>query len=163
MLISFSGLDGSGKSTLISYIKTVLEENGYSVVILTMYYHISAYAWLRWIRNNFVIYAGVGDYENDNSVKEDRITGKKERNHRDPKIGVQDKFKWYQKIIYSIFRNAIVRRVVILIDLASLVSFRFYYGRIKNYIIITDRYLYDTLASGTRYSNISRRQSRNSF
>lgn len=51
MLITFSGLDGAGKSTLIARLRTALEAQGRRVRVLTMYDHVGLYAWIRLVRD----------------------------------------------------------------------------------------------------------------
>ena len=51
MLITFSGLDGAGKSTLIYDLKTSLEKKGRRVEVLNMYDHVGLYAFMRFVRN----------------------------------------------------------------------------------------------------------------
>lgn len=51
MLVTFSGLDGAGKSTLIRRLTQALEKGGRKVTVLTMYDHVGVYAWLRMARD----------------------------------------------------------------------------------------------------------------
>lgn len=52
MLITFSGLDGAGKTTLIAQLAHALEASGRSVTRLTMYDDIGLYSVVRRIRGN---------------------------------------------------------------------------------------------------------------
>src|SRR5262249_18307608 len=51
MLITFSGLDGAGKSTLIERLKLVLEKRNRQVTIFHMNDHVGLYAYLRSMRD----------------------------------------------------------------------------------------------------------------
>src|SRR2546422_8557850 len=51
MLITFSGLDGAGKSTLIASLKAALEERKRPVTVLHMHRDIGLYAWVWFIRD----------------------------------------------------------------------------------------------------------------
>lgn len=50
-LVTFSGLDGAGKSTLIADLATHLRERGHRVGVLTMYDDVSLYSHLRRVRD----------------------------------------------------------------------------------------------------------------
>src|SRR5688500_16859550 len=47
MLITFSGLDGSGKSTLVEYLKESLEQENRKVAVSHMNYDVGLYSLLR--------------------------------------------------------------------------------------------------------------------
>ena len=51
MVISFSGLDGSGKSSLIAGVKTALEQERQSVTVLHLNEQIGVYAFLQRVRD----------------------------------------------------------------------------------------------------------------
>ena len=51
MLITFSGLDGAGKSTLIEWLKTALEEQDRQVAIFHLNDHVGLYAYARFVRD----------------------------------------------------------------------------------------------------------------
>jgi len=152
MLISFSGLDGAGKSTLISHLTVSLEKKGYRVVILTMYDHISFYAFLRMMRNKFFTIIGrkhSENLENISSASEDWnnwLPDSKGRKPRDPKIGTGDKKTIFQRLLYGFFRSSIVRRFILFFDVLMLLILRFFHEVFHGRVLITDRYIYDTLA-----------------
>jgi thymidylate kinase len=50
-VITFSGLDGAGKSTVINALKEKLEQDGLSVKVFTMYHDLSLYAHVRLFRD----------------------------------------------------------------------------------------------------------------
>lgn len=51
MLITLSGLDGAGKSTLIEWLRAALEKNGHPVTVLHMNDDVGVYAYLRRLRD----------------------------------------------------------------------------------------------------------------
>src|SRR2546421_11979710 len=51
MLITFSGLDGAGKSTLVRWLQQTLEGQNRRVVVFHMNDHVGVYAYLRRLRN----------------------------------------------------------------------------------------------------------------
>src|SRR5207302_10650652 len=51
MLITFSGLDGAGKSTLVRWLQQTLERQHRRVVVFHMNDHVGVYAYLRRLRN----------------------------------------------------------------------------------------------------------------
>src|SRR5205823_11253430 len=51
MLITFSGLDGAGKSTLVRWLQQTLEREHRRVVVFHMNDHVGVYAYLRRLRN----------------------------------------------------------------------------------------------------------------
>ena len=54
MLITFSGLDGSGKSTLVDYLKESLEKDNRKVAVSHMNYDIGLYSALRLLKKKVV-------------------------------------------------------------------------------------------------------------
>jgi thymidylate kinase len=137
MLITFSGLDGAGKSTLIEGLKAFLEEQNHSVTVLTMYNHVGVYAiirlirdWLKkaakrrkqWIRNR-------GNLNNP-----ERLRAKDVKQGRD------------MSLILYLLRSNTVKRWVYVMDLFILLLHRLYLEHVKKQILILDRYFYDSLA-----------------
>lgn len=57
-VITFSGLDGSGKTTVINSLKVEMESEGLVVKTPTMYDNLSFYATLRFIRDGFKKFFG---------------------------------------------------------------------------------------------------------
>ncbi len=54
MLITFSGLDGAGKSTLIAWLKQQLERDHRRVVVFHLPDHVGVYAALRYLRDRLL-------------------------------------------------------------------------------------------------------------
>jgi len=153
MLVSFSGLDGSGKSTLIEWLTATMKEKNYRVTALTMYYDLSFYALIRAIRDHVKKWVGIKEVPKEraearSAVLTDPILLRKKSkaNLHDPKIGTSDKKGIISRIIYGIVRSVAVKRLALFLDLFVLCTVRFYVEFIKKRILITDRYLYDSLA-----------------
>lgn len=132
MLITFSGLDGAGKTTLINWLRCVLEEKKHAVVVLTMYDHLSLYALVRKVRDlttSAIRRLGPGWRRAKELPVSDGLESK----------GVINKF------LYGVARSNSGRQIALFFDLLILILCRFYYEGMRKNILITDRYLYDTL------------------
>lgn len=122
-VISFSGLDGSGKTTLITRVQNRLEDEGYSVVMLTIYDHASFYAVIRRIRDYFL----------ENNKK-----------HKDEPIEKNIEVKRTKSYIYKIIRSKSLKRILFFLDIITLIFIKILYiGRKK--VLLMDRYFYDSL------------------
>ncbi|HUG56104.1 MAG TPA: hypothetical protein VMJ92_03425 [Candidatus Limnocylindrales bacterium] len=119
LLITFSGLDGAGKSTLIAELAADLRARGQRVRVLTMYDDVSIYALVRAIRDRVRSRAG-GD------------RGRATAGGTGP--------------LYAMARSAAARRLAFAGDLVSLFARRLYHQVLRGETLILDRYLYDTLA-----------------
>lgn len=141
MMITFSGLDGAGKSTLIRDLRSFLENQNQRTVILTMYDDITFYSFIRKIRDSlkkkFKLPMG-------NDLPDPRSLPPSEMN--DPKTNVSDKTGRITKIIYTIFRSRLARSLCLFMDLLVLLLYRFYEEIFHSRVLITDRYFYDSLA-----------------
>lgn len=146
MLISFSGLDGAGKSTLIEGLKRALEKRGYRVIALRMYDHIVFYSFLRNLRDGMKKILGANKRNGVAPAPRDYSLVRPSANLRDPKIGVEDKNGFLLRCLYRIVRSQFMKRIVLFLDLISLVLRRFYEEKLRKRILIVDRYLYDFLA-----------------
>lgn len=135
MLITFSGLDGAGKTTLIHGLKAAVEKKGCSVTVLTMYDDIALYSFLRSIRNRIKGVKGAG-------VHAEGITLSGQ-----PQAMVdKNNSSWLVRLIYGVARSPFVRRCVYFFDLLILLAVRFHEEKIKKNVLILDRYFYDSLA-----------------
>ena len=123
-LITFSGLDGSGKTTIIKQILLRLNTKEKVCVSYTVYFDISIYAILRKIRNRI-------KYDNGDNKKPVQNS-----------IGQQNKLL---KVLLIIFRNKYVKLIVIYIDAFIAWLYFLYYCYLKNKILIIDRFYYDFL------------------
>lgn len=124
MLITFSGLDGAGKSTLIECVKTSLEQRGRCVTVFHNNDHVGLYAYVRALR--------------------DRLVGPPQPNGQGAKrsgaLGAALK-----QIRKAILWNKPLRRLIYPVDLAVFLCYRLYFEKIRKHILIMDRYFYDTL------------------
>lgn len=133
MLITFSGLDGAGKSTLIEWLTATLEEQHKRVAVFHMNDHIGLYAYLRAIR--------------------DRITGRPHVVPATPPLpGPDDQpsgahgFKHaVRELRRMILWNKPLRRLIYPLDLLVFWVYRVYIEKVKKQILVMDRYFYDTL------------------
>lgn len=145
MLISFSGLDGSGKTTLISSLQKILEERGFRVTVRTMYNDMAFYSFIRKMRDRVV----KTFRPNDRDMKLDSIHKNRQLwdgRTSDPKIDVSDKDNYLARILYKIIRCRPVRKMSLFLDLLIVICYRTIIEKIKGSVFITDRYLYDSLA-----------------
>jgi len=140
-MITFSGLDGAGKSTLIQDLQLFLEHKNHPTTILTMYDDITFYSMIRKIRDHIKTWLGrpVGNTLPDPWALPLPST------INQPKTDTSDKSGWLAKLVYHIFRSHFVRSLCLFLDLLILLLYRFREETLKARILITDRYLYDSL------------------
>jgi len=140
MIISFSGLDGSGKSTLISEVEKQLISNGKEVIILTMYDHVGTYAIIRFIRDSIFkkIFKKIS---RNKRVPQHQTTNDPDR------LGLpQAKRGLVMSLIYQLVRSSHTRKVTIFFDLFLFIFYRLYIEGFKKKVLIMDRYFYDWMA-----------------
>jgi thymidylate kinase len=116
MLITFSGLDGAGKSTIIGSIVAALEQRRRPVAVLHMNDNIGVYAALRRVRNLAIGPRPVHRWSAD-------------------KPSLRRSIVW----------NKGIRRFLYPVDLVVFIIYRTYLERIRGRVLIMDRYFYDTL------------------
>jgi len=142
VLISFSGLDGAGKSTLIAWLKSLLEEQNRRVTVLHMNEDVGIYAYARALRDRLLYAAkerlpvAVPAGGNTGDIAE--------------KPGVPASSPRRLGSLFNGLRNGILwnkpfRRCIYVIDLVVFLFYRLYLERIRKRILIMDRYFYDTL------------------
>jgi hypothetical protein len=130
MLITFSGLDGAGKSTLIEWLAATLERQDRRVAVFHMHYDIGVYAILRRVRDRVSARAARGSAA--------RARGPGARRAPPAPTGtrrVRDALVW----------NKPLRRRIYPQDLLVFLCCRFYVERVARRVLIMDRYFYDTL------------------
>ncbi|UCC95852.1 MAG: nucleotidyltransferase family protein, partial [Candidatus Omnitrophota bacterium] len=119
MLITFSGLDGAGKTTHIELFTEYLRRNNYPFKQLRMYEDISSSALLRKLLKRQVTSSDAG---------------KRKHSYR------YDKNRKDSQIVF-------LRRIAYIADLLIFLAKSFYHQHIGRRILIMDRYLYDSLAN----------------
>ena len=136
MLITLSGLDGAGKSTLADALKAGLEKNGTPAIIFHMNKDVGLYAYVRNARD-----AAMGLVRNRRSTSNSEVG----RAVGAPKDSGPAKAAWLE-LRRRIIWNKSLRRWVDIGDLATFLLYRLYIERIRGRVLIMDRYFYDRLA-----------------
>jgi thymidylate kinase len=133
MVITFSGLDGAGKSTLIGWLEGELERQHRPVTVLHMADGVGLYAGLRAARDSL-----------------QRLMGRRN-------VRKSDRPRWAgpppacgllglaHRIRHAILWSKPLRRVVYPLDLLIFLVIRFYVATVRGRVLLTDRYFYDTL------------------
>ena len=120
MLITFSGLDGAGKSTLITWLQRELQRRARPVAVFHMNDHVGVYAYLRAIRDRVLPRRG----------SDPTRANPRRRFH-----ALRDALIW----------NKALRRLLYPIDLAVFWAYRLYIEKLRGRVLIMDRYFYDSL------------------
>ena len=136
MLITLSGLDGAGKSTLAEALKSSLERDGISAVIFHMNKDVGLYAYVRNLRD---------------AIKGWLQTAKPSpAAEATPEAGARQEVSGAKRSLLELRRRIIwnkpLRRWVDLGDLALFLAYRLYVERLRGRLLIMDRYFYDRLA-----------------
>lgn len=134
MLITLSGLDGAGKSTLAGALKSSLERDGTPAVIFHMNKDVGLYAYLRSIR----------DAIKDKGGTARRVRPVELAPALKPGPGRLKRalLETRRRIIW----NKSLRKWVDLGDLALFLAYRLFIEKIRGRVLIMDRYFYDRLA-----------------
>jgi len=133
MLITFSGLDGAGKSTLIEWLCRELRQRDRPVTVLHMPDSVGVYAGLRIVRDGLrrLAHGPSGGAPN-----------------RPPWMGQQRApgFRGFPgRIRDAVIWSKVVRRVIYPLDLLIFLAIRFVVETVRRRVLVTDRYFYDTL------------------
>ena len=136
MLITLSGLDGAGKSTLIELLKKSLELRNKSVAVLHMDHQIGLYAYLQLIRG--LIFSSPNGADGPPAKMGQSLNHPERRKDSRLKLAIS-------RGKYLLVWNKPLRRVVYLVDLAIFIFYRLYIETLKKQILIMDRYFYDRL------------------
>lgn len=133
MLITFSGLDGAGKSTLIEFVSQMMERHHRPVAVLRLNDEVGVYAGLRairdWLRGRRVAELPPG-------------TPDPRSRHKDHGPGVRGAMS---RLRSAVLWNDTLRRLIYPIDLVIFLAYRVYLERVRGRVLIMDRYFYDTL------------------
>lgn len=118
MLITFSGLDGAGKTTMVDLLRASLERRGRRATVSHMYRDVGTLALAGALVKRLGLRAGV------------RRPGAKQAARAAPR------FVW----------RGSLRLAVYPLDLLVFACYRLYVEGFKRHVLIMDRYFYDTLA-----------------
>jgi thymidylate kinase len=144
MLITFSGLDGAGKSTLTTFLQRELASHRRRSVVYHMNKQVGLYAYLRVIRNLVAASpnpapsewtASRGGGDSAASPRASASGSSRQRGRRSALVRVRNALVW----------NKGIRRVLYPIDLAVFLCYRLYVERVRRHVLIMDRYFYDTI------------------
>lgn len=133
MLITFSGLDGSGKTTLIDAARALLERRNRAVTVLTMYDDITVYALVRGCRDRLRATLGRsarGEVPAGAALAEPQVV-------RGRGLG---------RLVYGIARHPATRACVLPVDVGIFACRSLYERRVRGRVLVMDRYFYDSLA-----------------
>ena len=136
MLITLSGLDGAGKSTLAEALKASLERDGMPAVVFHMNKDVGLYAYVRNLRDaikGWIRKPGATPPADARPAPGSASTGSRSK---------RALLELRRRIIW----NKPLRRWVDLGDLALFLVYRLHVERIRGRILIMDRYFYDRLA-----------------
>lgn len=124
MLITFSGLDGAGKTTLIEWLRVALEEQRHRVAVLHLEHDVGVYAAVRRLR--------------------DRAGRLARRSPASPGEGGR-RATLLRRIRDAVVWSKVVRRVIYPLDVVVFLCYRAYLEGIRGRVLIMDRYFYDIL------------------
>ena len=140
VLITFSGLDGAGKTTLINWLRPILERQTRLVTVLHMNEQVGLYAYARSIRNRVW---GI------RTPKHNRATYQRTEGPpvgRSPVVPTETGPNVrLRRIRYAILWNKPLRRLIYPVDLLIFLGYRLWFEGVRRKILIMDRYFYDTL------------------
>ncbi|HKO62495.1 MAG TPA: hypothetical protein VJV03_15125, partial [Pyrinomonadaceae bacterium] len=132
MLITFSGLDGSGKSTLVDHLKERLEKEDHKVAVSHMNYDVGLYSVVRYLARNI------------RSGKSAAASHAPRERAYDGNFGSRA-----ARFRYNLVWNKGLRTLIYPIDILIFVCYRFYVEKVNRQVLIMDRYFYDTLVDVT--------------
>jgi hypothetical protein len=138
VLITFSGLDGAGKSTLIEWLRDTLEQQNHPVAVFHMNDHVGAYAYLRALRDRWF----GGPTEAPASAGQPGDGSRPVGAGRAARPSLRERV-WRLRI--AIVWSKPLRRLLYLFDLVVFWCYRLHIETAQRRILIMDRYFYDTL------------------
>jgi len=136
MLITFSGLDGAGKSTLIKDLTASLEADGYSVTAITMYENLMLFAYIRGGR--YLIQRAARTVLRRPRPASPAL----ELDARGHVVAATSRTA---AVVYQVTRNVLLRQCVYPIDLLIAACVVPYLRRKPNHVVLVDRYFYDSM------------------
>lgn len=139
MLITFSGLDGAGKSTLIQFVRGELEGERKPVRVLHLNDDVGIYAVARSLRDRLRGRRTVELTPGTPDPKSQKLQRAAPTGWRGVAARLRTAIIW----------NKAVRRLLYLADLAIFQCYRFWLETVRGRVVIMDRYFYDTLVDVT--------------
>ena len=139
MLITFSGLDGSGKSTLIEWLKGRLEGRGGRVAVYHMYYDVGLFGCARALADRLGHAA-----RREPEARGPRAEGDARPTRRTTPADCSD-MRATARLRRAVVWNRTVRLCVYPLDLLLFLACRLYVEKLRRRVLIMDRYFYDTL------------------
>lgn len=144
MLITVSGLDGSGKSTLVEWLKETLEKDNQKVIVSHMYYDVGVLGTFRRLLERTT----VGNKGRTNARLEPaHAPGTRQQTILRRRIA---------SLRHKVIWNKQLRLLLYPIDVFIFLWYRFYVETLGKQILIMDRYFYDTLADVTENKRSNR-------
>jgi thymidylate kinase len=141
VLITFSGLDGAGKSTLIEFLSSALEDRRQPVVVLHLNDQVGVFAFLRGVRDRLL-----GGGRRPEALAPGAPDPKSQKLQRPAPRGLRGAMS---RLRTAILWNKPMRRLLYPLDLVIFACYRTYLERAKGRVLIMDRYFYDTLVDLT--------------
>jgi thymidylate kinase len=136
VLITFSGLDGAGKSTLIASLQRDLEAARRPSVVLHMNDHVGLYAYLRIARDRLGARSPNPPPSQWEALRiRGSANGASGRSARARLVALRNAVVWSKTL----------RRFLYPVDLLVFLVYRAYIERLRRRVLIMDRYFYDTL------------------
>ena len=135
VLITFSGLDGAGKSTLIEFLSVTLEGQQRPVAVLHLNDEVGIYAYLRLLRDRLL------------GSRPDRLAPgtpdpRAQKSRQPAPRGLRGLLS---RLRTALLWSKALRRLLYPIDLVIFACHRAYLEGLRGRVLITDRYFYDTL------------------
>ena len=134
MLITFSGLDGSGKTTLIGDTRRLFEARGRTVTVCSMYDDVTLYAFARWLRDRLWAALGFGGHA-------PAATAAGPQGAAQPAAP-----RGLARLAYAVVRHPLTRACVLPLDVVVFACRNQYERHLRRRVLIMDRYFYDSLA-----------------
>lgn len=137
MLITLSGLDGAGKSTLAEALRASLDADGHPAVVFHMNKQVGLYAYLRNVRDGLKrVLLGREPASTAVQPAGENVPAKQASRAKAILLEVRRRIIW----------NKALRRWIDVADLATFLVYRLYVERIRRRVLIMDRYFYDRIA-----------------
>lgn len=122
-LITVSGLDGAGKSTLVACLRQELESRARPVTVLHQNDHVGVFAWTRAVR--------------------DRLRGWSPPPDAPPRMAPRS--TRLGRLRDAIIWSPVLRSALYPIDLVLFLGYRAWIEVLRGHVLLMDRYFYDTL------------------